>query len=553
MEEGENNLFMSSIFIDENVKEKSSPEINLVTDCKILNEKDTQLTKAEKNVFESILFGDVPKGERKIRGAIEEIFTKHKDLIDIKDSDTLEEKHMHMLGTNGKAAYVMSAATENSAKDLQEFFKMCRQLVRRSLFANYKHRIKYASTSKEAANIVTEMHHIIKYDESFKIIIDELKPFLNDRMKKLPQKLEDNQEEKTHVSKRSTPSSVTFKVYSYETNVISKPENTNETEHGSFKLWYCDDKIWKEAIIQPIKVLAGTVPTIAFNLDYMVMLYQAFNTEDSDIFTLEVYRLNKNGRPGKNHCDVFNFKFPEIYLANYRKGGIVSITLSALNICVVSFSIGVVIIDILRKVDRPRLVYIENKQISYADVYHANCTDRFDTQWTGLISLSTTTGEFISATWATNELCHDTEMIATKEPIWQHLISNKRILLSSINTITARFHPYYNNNLTQLPTGQIVSVQIYGTLLFILLNDGTLQIYSTHSHSHLYPFKAPKQLKVDQQSMPVKYQAIHVANERVTILYQNGTMRRFIVKDDALKKLDLQMFSQKKEKKNKKN
>jgi hypothetical protein len=576
---------------------KKEKIINLKTKPFISKDRSV-LSKAERKVYEQVLYGDLPKSQRKTRNASELIFTKEKKHVNIKDSDTLvsslskpeeADNEFIMFGTNGKASYAIVATNEDAKRDTKVYLNHIQKLGNEALYTNFFHRITFAQSSKQVANMLVELTAIIGRNESFRPWFDRLHPFLNEQMKKLPTKVvvktgaeeDDNYDpEEIVISKRPECGNVIFTSHKWYSsgdhpgehptkeekndNVKSgekgpsapgTPDTTGskaqETPPGKagpaarFQLWYCNDKKWVQAQTKPILVLPGTVPSIAFNELHLVILYQAVEDENNlDLFTVDVVKLNSsNGRPSRGVIASFKFTFPDLYYSSY-KSGILGISLSQLDLCVVYFSVGVIVFDILKKIEQPRLVYIENKQISYAKITHTiGNDDRYSKDWTGKLGLSTTTGEHISVAWYENQKCIESEMIPACEPIWQSMNSNMRLVLCSMNAITARLNPFYSRSLTQIPTGSILCTHISGSLLFILLHDGTVQIYSTHDQAKLFPFKAPTS---GGGGGPIRYDAIYNDNEKIIVAYPNGLVRTFSIKPDILKKIDQSVFFSKK-------
>jgi len=562
---------------------KKEKIINLKTKPFISKDKSV-LSKAERKVYEQVLYGDLPKSQRKTRNASELIFTKEKKHVNIKDSDTIiskpeEDNDFIMFGTNGKASYAIVATNEDAERDTKLYLNHMHKLGNEALYTNFLHRITFAQSSKQVANMLVELTAIIGRNESFRPWFDRLHPFLNEQMKKLPTKVvvktgaeeDDYDPEEIVIAKRPECGNVIFtshKWYAPEEHPGDHPgegpsapgtpdttgskaqENGTKTPEtprpkASFHLWYCNDKKWVQAQTKPILVLPGTVPSVAFNELHLVILYQAVEDENNlDLFTVDVVKLNSsNGRPSRGVIASFKFTFPDLYYSSY-KSGILGISLSQLDLCVVYFSVGVIVFDILKKIEQPRLVYIENKQISYAKISHTiGNDDRYSKDWTGKLGLSTTTGEHISVAWYENQKCIESEMIPACEPIWQSMNSNMRLVLCSMNAITARLNPFYSRSLTQIPTGSILCTHISGSLLFILLHDGTVQIYSTHDQAKLFPFKAPSSSSSTGGGVgPIRYDAIYNDNEKIIVTYPNGLVRTFSIKPDILKKIDQSVF-----------
>jgi regulator of replication initiation timing len=182
-------------------------------DAKVLN-------KAERKVFEQVMYGDLSKSNRKTRNAVEYMFTKGKKNFNIYESKSLKEQlegleDFIVIGTNGKASYAIVATNEVAIKDLHDYLNLCEDKVNKAIFKSFRHRIKHAVSAKQVADMLVEMNALSSSNQALQVEFDKLRTRMNEQMRKLPVK-PTGKEDDVHISKRPEPKSIIFESYDFK-------------------------------------------------------------------------------------------------------------------------------------------------------------------------------------------------------------------------------------------------------------------------------------------------------------------------------------------------
>lgn len=516
-------------------------------------------TAVEKNAILHMDYGDLPPDVRMERREVEAVWTVGKKNVHQYWLPQLENStRFIMVGTTSVACYALELCNETIAV---EHKKMLSEMECESMSRNLKHGIRHLNFRPQAVDTLTNLTAISKNDVSLRPSIKAVGKLLSKQIHSLPESLT--------VGKAVPPVFLAPRpggdfpgieclllTYVEEADVQRDPEITAS---DTYKMWSIPtlkpSGKWSEAKVS-FKVRSETVPSTAVNKTHFVILYQPYNLVDDEILCIDVHELTDIGRLKFKHADRFYFRFPE----QFSGQGILSMSLSEQSLCSIAYSVGCVVIDVLRQVERPRAFVLSaplpknRRVVTTARVHHLpapegtrpELSDDWDNNitsgttpllknaptvpaWCGTLVIGTTAGEAFGLCWRSGALIF-VEIIPAVEPIFSCIYSNRRIILHSVMALSGKLLPYISEEFTYLPTSRPLGVAICGTLIFVMEKYGSIQVYSTAARSVLFPFKPPK-VPFKNDDVQYAYQAIDASvSTRVVALYPNGLVRVMEIK-----------------------
>lgn len=529
-------------------------------------------TRAERDTLLTLDYGDLPLEKRAERREQESVWTVSKKSIfqnwfeppvlvvegKFKTPEErkvkLEEKRLDfiVLGSNNVSCYALETPPGVGSKHK----KLLNRLECKSLVKNFKHNIANFELKKQATDMLDHVMAIAKHDESLRPTIKAVGKHLSDKIKTLPEHLPVGKSPKLIMeADRPGKTYPGVEILFMEYANVPTPTTPEGVEKGDeFFIWTIHTNLNSSHWVKSrttIIVKPNTVPGVAFNNTHLVVLYQPLYFSNEDIICLDLYKLTAIGRVPKAHCDRFYFTFPE----SFSTHGILSVTLSELGICTIAYSIGCVVIDVLRQVVRPRAVILTTPDVKHrrmvttaivnhlpdekrpsmeeGDHWDETLSDVLETgtrvpvpAWSGTLSIGTDAGEAIGICWRSSQLVF-AEVIPAVEPIFGCIYSNKRVLMHSIMEISGKMLPFVTEKITHLPTSRPLHMAVCGTLIFVLEKYGSIQIFSTTVRKILFSFKPPKSEFTFAPSEPKQhcYPAIYAGPERVVVVYPNMLVR----------------------------
>lgn len=513
-------------------------------------------TPLERSTLLTMDYGDLNVDEREERPQQESVWTVGKKNVHQRwhNPPDIQLDDMIMIGASDLACYALECPPGKGAA-YKEFLS---RIECESLAKNFKHSIIHLQIKKQATQMLDNIMVIAKHDETLRPTIKSIGKDLSDQIKVLPEVLPIGTKLKSTVVANRPGNQYPevewlFLDYAEEPPFLQDAEGTKGDEFHIWSVHVAEKAKWTRSKTTFV-VRENTIPAVAFNKTHAVFLYQPHNVapEHEDIICVALYKLTDIGRFQKNPSDKFYFKFPE----SFSTRGVLSMSLSKNGICSIAYSVGCIVIDVLRQIARPRVVILNTKErkhrrmVTSCQVNHlpdeprppAEILDDWDAHlsdvlpaerppvpaWCGTLTIGTSTGEAFGFCWRSGALIF-AEVIPALEPVFGCLYSNRRVVMHSVMGLTGKLIPYVTEQITQLPTSRPLAMAICGTLLFALEKYGSLQVFSTTTRSILFPFKPPKS-EFGRLAKQHAYQAISAEPMRVVVLYPNMLVRVLEIK-----------------------
>lgn len=512
-------------------------------------------TPVEKNAILHMDYGDLSPVDRAERREVESVWTVGKKNVHQYYLPQLENSGRYiMVGTTSVACYALELCNDEIGKEHKQ---MLSEMECESMSRNLKHGIRHLNFRSQAVDTLTNLTAISKNDVSLRPSIKAVGKQLSKQIHTLPETLT--------VGKPMPPvflaprpggdfPAIECLLLTYVAEGDVKRDPAMAKLFDTYYMWSIPtgkpSGKWAKTKAS-FNVRTKTIPSTAVNKTHFVILYQPHDLENDEILCIDVHELTDIGRLKFKNADRFYFCFPE----QFSGQGILSMTLSEQNICSIAYSVGCVVIDILRQVEKPRAFVLSTplpknrRVVTTARVHHLpapegtrpQVSDDWDDNiangttpllknaptvpaWCGTLVIGTTAGEAFGLCWRSGALVF-VEIIPSVEPIFSCLYSNRRIIMHSVMALSGKLLPYISEQFTYLPTSRPLGVAICGTLVFVMEKYGSIQVYSCSARSVLFPFKPPKQ-PFKNDDVQYAYQAIDASvSTRVVALYPNGLVR----------------------------
>ena len=566
------------------------------------SEEDTEKTRV-------MHYGDMPDADRKARPYYERILAADKHRTVRKQTcpfPFLDE--MLLVGTNAHGAY----ALKGSVECIGGYKNIMIQYERNSIIRSLKHDLKHVRIVKDAKRKWEYVVALMSNDDGLKKL---LMPFLNAFKKKidtLPVSV-DNYHGGTVLEPRPGEELPVVRCMTTRRMVKVYDDTVDNFQNAPIKseeyaIWFCDpnknSNHWQQTKLNHIECAEGEVPNVAFNDEYLVIIFHPpsfVETKGSDLLCAQVYKCGATGRPAAKPEYTHHFEFPE---EHFTPSGIYQVHLSTENILSVGCANGAIVFDILNTIELPRLILLktkdeeENRLVTSVQIFHPQGRKRPDPkdgdddwdekyinqdgmfdpvlsedkeedappEWSGILVLGTSVGECIGMSWRNGKI-HFIELTPACEPIYSCLYSNQRIVMHCVGSLSAKLLPYFHDGITQLEMARPRAVAILGTQVYVLDKYGHIQILSTLARNIVSPFKPPS-VKVHNDeteedeykdidiglTTPCQpaYPGLYVNQTRIRALYANGVLDTIDIDRRAQSLIEEKVYGNKKKQQKKK-